>query len=108
MKPVIATSPSEELIVSEGSAASLECSIVSGTPTPEVKWVKKDQEEEEIAGTTLSFPVISRKDAGSYLCLADNGFSPSPVQKEVRVQVDCKDQESQREQYLSLLCCRCS
>jgi hypothetical protein len=100
VKPVIATSPADELIVSEGSAASLECSIVSGTPTPEVKWVKKEQEEEEIAGTTLSFPVISRKDAGSYLCLADNGFGPSPVQKEVRVQVDYAPEIKVEEAYI--------
>ena len=91
MEPVITTLPEDELIVTEGSLASLECSIVSGTPTPEVKWVKKDSEMEAIIGTTLSFSSISRKDAGTYLCLADNGFSSVPVQKEVKIIVNCKD-----------------
>ena len=92
MEPVITTLPEDELVVREGSPASLECSIVSGTPTPEVKWVKKDMEEEEedMAGTTLSFSSISRNDAGTYLCMADNGFSPIPVQKDVNIIVNCK------------------
>ena len=89
MEPVITTLPEDELVVREGSPASLECSIVSGTPTPEVKWVKEDMEDEEIAGTTLSFSSITRKEAGTYLCLADNGFGPVPVQKEVRIEVHC-------------------
>ena len=91
MEPVITTLPEDELVVREGSPASLECSIVSGTPTPEVKWVKKGMEKEAIVGTTLSFSSITRKDAGTYLCMADNGFSPIPVQKEVRIIVNCKN-----------------
>ena len=91
MEPVITTLPEDELVVREGSPASLECSIVSGTPTPEVKWVKKDSEMEATIGTTLSFSSISREDAGTYLCLADNGFSSVPVQKEVKIIVNCKE-----------------
>ena len=91
MEPVITTIAEDELVVREGSPASLECSIVSGTPTPEVKWVKKDSEMEAIIGTTLSFSSISREDAGTYLCLADNGFSSVPVQKEVKIIVNCKE-----------------
>ena len=91
MEPVITTLPEDELVVREGSPASLECSIVSGTPTPEVKWVKKDMEEEDIAGTSLSFSSITRKDAGNYVCMADNGFGPIPVEKEVRIIVNCKN-----------------
>ena len=92
MEPVISTLPEDDLIVREGSPASLECNIVSGTPTPEVKkWVKKGNEKETIVGTTLSFSSITRKDAGTYICMADNGFGPIPVQKEVRILVNCKD-----------------
>ena len=91
MEPVISTLPEDDLIVREGSPASLECNIVSGTPTPEVKkWVKKGNEKETIVGTTLSFSSITRKDAGTYICMADNGFGPIPVQKEVRILVNCK------------------
>ena len=90
MEPVITTLPEDELVVREGSPASLECSIVSGTPTPEVKWVKKDMEEVDLTGTSLSFSSITRKDAGTYVCMADNGFGPIPVQKEVKIIVNCK------------------
>ena len=92
MEPVIATLPEEGLIVMEGSQSSLECNIVSGTPIPEVKWIKKDVEMEAIIGTTLSFSGIMKKDAGTYVCMADNGFGPIPVQKEVRITVNCKNQ----------------
>jgi len=88
VEPVIATLPEEELIVMEGSQSSLECNIVSGTPIPEVKWIKKDVEMEAIIGTTLSFSGIMKKDAGTYVCMADNGFGPIPVQKEVRITVN--------------------
>ena len=91
VKPEISTSPEEVLIVNEGSPASLECNIVSGTPTPEVKWVRKDTGEEEIVGTTLTFSQVTRQHVGYYLCMADNGFGPSPVQKEVRLQVHCEE-----------------
>ena len=96
MEPVISTLPEDDLIVREGSPASLECNIVSGIPTPEVKWVKKGNEEEVTVGTTLSFSSITRKDAGTYLCLADNGFGPIPVQKEVRIMVECKNHNWKR------------
>ena len=101
MEPVITTLPEDELIVNEGSQASLECSVVSGTPTPEVRWVKKDGEMEAIIGTTLSFSGISRKDAGTYLCMADNRFSSIPVQKEVKIIVNCKDHLWNRNTFIS-------
>ena len=91
MEPEITTTPEEVLIMEEGSQASLECSIVSGTPTPEVKWVRKDMEEEEIVGSTMAFSAVTRQHAGFYVCLADNGFGPSPVMKEVRLVVQCEE-----------------
>jgi len=91
VKPVISTNPKDVLIVTAGSSATLECTVVSGTPTPEVRWRRKERKlptgEEEIVGSTLTFSEVSRHDAGHYLCLADNGFGPSPVQKEVRLEV---------------------
>jgi len=100
VEPVISTLPEDELIVREGSPASLECNIVSGTPTPEVKWVKKNLEEEAIVGTSLSFSSITRKDAGTYICMADNGFGPIPVQKEVRILVNYAPEVHVEEAYI--------
>jgi len=91
IKPVISTNPEDVLIVTTGSSASLKCNIVSGTPTPQVRWRRKERKlttgEEEIVGSTLTFSEVTRHDAGYYLCLADNGFGPRPVQKEVRLEV---------------------
>ena len=92
---MISTTLEEVLIVNASSEATLVCNILSGTPTPEVRWRRKEKKlptgEEEIVGTTLSFSKVTRQHAGYYLCMADNGFGPSPVQKEVRLQVHCEE-----------------
>ena len=108
VEPVIRTTPEEVLIVEEGSPASLECSIVSGTPTPEVKWVRKDKKDEEIVGSTLAFSTVTRQHARYYLCLADNGFGPSPVMKEVRLVVQCKKVLKNKKPDLIIYSCRCT
>ena len=51
-------------------------------------------EEEEIVGSTLAFSTVTRQHAGYYLCLADNGFGPSPVMKEVSLVVQCEEVSS--------------
>ena len=92
---MILTTPEDVLTVNAGSTASLVCNIVSGTPTPEVRWRRKERKlptgEEEIVGSTLTFSQVTRHHAGYYLCMADNGYGPSPVQKEVRMEVHCKE-----------------
>ena len=108
VEPVITTTPEEVLVVDEGSPASLECSIVSGTPTPEVKWVRKDMEEEEIVGSTLAFSTVTRQHAGYYLCLANNGFGPSPVMKEVRLVVQCEEFLSRKKSDSIIFSSRCT
>ena len=63
--------------------------------TPLQRWRRKEKKlptgEEEIVGTTMTFSQVTRQHAGYYLCMADNGFGPSPVQKEVRLQVHCEE-----------------
>ena len=46
--------------------------------------------EEEVVGNILHFPRVDRHHAGHYLCLADNGFGPSPVSKEIKLEVHRK------------------
>merc|ERR1719480_295438 len=41
VRPVISTTPEDVLIVNAGSQATLVCNILSGTPTPEVRWRRK-------------------------------------------------------------------
>ena len=94
VKPEITTTPEDVLIVNAGSPATLKCNILAGSPTPEVRWMRKEKKlpngEDEIVGSTLSFSSVSRQHAGHYLCSADNGFGPSPAMREVRLQVHCE------------------
>jgi len=104
VKPVITTTPEEVLIVTAGSPATLVCNIVSGTPTPEVRWRRKERKlptgEEEIVGSTLTFSQVTRHHAGYYLCMADNGYGPGPEQKEVRLEVHYPPEIEVEESYI--------
>ena len=63
---------------------------MSGTPTPEIRWLKKESGE-EVTSHTLKIESVTREQAGTYICQADNGFGPEPVKKEVVLQVECKN-----------------
>jgi len=87
VKPEITTNPESSIIVTEDSYAEIECTILSGTPTPEIRWIKKESGE-EFTRHTLKIESVSRQQAGTYICQADNGFGPEPVKKEVVLQVE--------------------
>jgi len=91
VKPVLQISPESVLVVSEGSPAHLSCSVVAGSPTPQVSWRRREKKmpggEEEVVGNILHFPEVTRHHAGHYLCMADNGFGPLPSIKEVKLEV---------------------
>ena len=38
VEPVIAVSPESALVVNEGSAAQLSCSVLAGSPAPQLSW----------------------------------------------------------------------
>jgi len=87
VKPEITTNPENSITVREGSSAEIECTIILGTPTPEIRWIKKDSGE-EFTGHTLKIENMKREQTGTYICQADNGFRPEPVKKEVVLQVE--------------------
>lgn len=92
VKPIIAVSPSEGLVVREGEPAHLSCSLLAGSPTPQLTWTRRHQPLPDNARTktgsgTLSFDQTTRHDAGHYVCSADNGFGPDPVTREVKLSV---------------------
>ncbi len=100
------------LFVQEGSALSVTCSSVGGSPAPRLQWkrlaplgsterlaplgsteqlaVAGPSERLAVAGPLLSWAAVSRQAAGRYACEADNGFGPVPVRQEVDVEVICK------------------
>ncbi len=82
------------LYVQEGSALSVTCSSVGGSPAPRLQWKRLaplgSAERLAVAGPLLSWAAVSRQAAGRYACEADNGFGPVPVRQEVDVEVLCK------------------
>jgi len=91
VKPVIMISPPDVLVVNEGSPAHMSCSIVAGSPTPQISWSRRHLEMpaggvKEVGGV-LHFQEATRHQAGHYVCSADNGFGPNPVTKEIKLTV---------------------
>lgn len=91
VKPVLQLTPSDHLIVNEGDAAQLSCSLLAGSPTPQLSWARRSKAmpggEETVAGGDLRFPAVTRHHAGHYLCSADNGFGPEPVTAQIKLTV---------------------
>ena len=90
--PASITDVSSDQTVSEESNMQLLCEA-TGKPTPNITWTRvlEDGSNSEVLhqGPTWDFPNISRTDAGTYRCTADNGFG-NPVGYQVNVNVTCE------------------
>ena len=79
------------LAVKEGESATLQCDITAGSPTPEIKWSRRERMmpsgEEEISGNMITFSQVTRHHSGHYICSADNGFGPQPVTAQIKLDV---------------------
>jgi len=91
VKPVIMISPEGVLEVAEGSPAHISCSVVAGSPTPQIVWRRREKKmpdgTEKFVGNILHFPKVSRHHTGHYMCEADNGFGPTPVSRHMKLVV---------------------
>jgi len=91
VKPVIMISPTDVLVVTEGSPAHISCSIVAGSPTPQLTWSRRHQEMPDNGvkelGGVLHFQEANRHHSGHYVCSADNGFGSDPVTREIKLTV---------------------
>jgi len=86
--PVITTTPEKELVAVVGSSVTLNCRVESGSPQPTVEWKREGEEKAlESHGGVLTISKVTRHMGGVYTCLADNGFSPEPVTKAVKLEV---------------------
>ena len=94
VKPVIVTNPKGTLAIKEGDSAELSCHVVSGSPSPKLRWRKllgplpTGQLAKE--GGFIKFDSVRRHYTGNYVCEADNGFDDSPVTSLVRIEVECE------------------
>jgi len=84
VEPVITTSPKEPLTLPEGGSATLSCQLLSGTPIPDLKWIRCDGGNfpnggKEIVKDIVKFESVTRDHSGCYLCQAQNGFAEEPV-----------------------------
>ena len=57
----------------EGDDVSLVCRVVSGTPAPEISWLREGRVV--VLSENLLVRNVSRLEAGLYWCRADNGFT---------------------------------
>ena len=72
----------------EGSAVSTRCEA-TGTPVPDVRWIHNGQVKSFGSSTAqLTFNKISRADAGTYICKANN--SVANEDKQLNISVNCK------------------
>ena len=98
----------EDLSVAEGNSAKFICSA-TGHPQPQIIWQKvpkssrekarirlvdkngKEIVQKRIHGQVLELPKVSRRDMGTYLCIAKNNVPPA-VSKNFKLTVNCKIQ----------------
>ncbi|OXA49487.1 Neuroglian [Folsomia candida] len=89
--PVFQYVSKTQMVALRGGSVSLWC-IVSGTPLPDIKWVKKNSlfpnnTERLNHGKTLQINDIDFKDQGSYYCYASNGIG-SPISYVIHLTVE--------------------
>ena len=96
--PELGVYPEEETItVVEGTKLNLDCHL--NPAEGHAYWVLNNKSTQTVITSSLlpssylSFPSVSRAEAGDYTCLGSNGFrNNTPVTVTRRVQVDCKSE----------------
>ena len=87
--PEVKTDIMNRNILSEGEAATLTCDVDSNPPAS-ITWTKLGLRKTFISSDRkLTFPVISRSDAGTYECQAENSLGHSNPSSQI-LDVQCK------------------
>ena len=84
--------PRLTVVAATARATTLTCAVLAGSPAPRLRWQKKTGENVVFVGEgrRLVFGAVTKEDAGTYICLADNGFSEEPAVSSVELDVLCK------------------
>jgi len=109
---IIGKPPGGEISKKAGAAVALTCQG-EGDPKPQLKW-KKLNSKFVMPGARLELSSITISEAGTYQCIADNGFG-QPAVDSVKLSVKHKpvvfvdeeylrDEETQEIKYLKLTC----
>ena len=73
-----AVDASRRIIVSAGQNVTIACSVQAGNPVPKIQWFKEgvsitvDRSKYFAEGDALSIQTVSKEDAASYHCIAEN------------------------------------
>jgi len=113
--PEIQTLPANgSLIVLAGDQVTLKCKVIRGSPTPKIKWQRKQgalpEGQNMVMGNIheLAFSRATRHHSGVYMCSADNG-SPAPAEAEIFLDVQHKpeidmDKERKKDGVMEISC----
>ncbi len=75
------------MTVNETSNVTLQC-LATGCPEASVKWTKKGDNSFASHGRTLELTSVTKSNAGTYTCTADNGYTNDT--SEAVLTVNCK------------------
>ena len=74
--------------INESDTLLLTCNV-GGNPAPNISWYRHDSDKELATGSALLISHANRSHAGSYRCIASNGFG-NPVTSQATVLINCK------------------
>ena len=94
VRPLIRTSPEQEVTVVSGGEVTLSCHLLAGHPPPRILWRKVGGRmptgELEVETDTIVLERVNRHQAGTYQCVTRDNSGLQPVTKDVEVFVECK------------------